>query len=289
MQQASSIARAAHLQLVKPGVEVMEPVGYDPKVCPTCKTPLSDDAHGWTKLYGDHRNHAGHLERYGYCLVPCRTCSGPVEHLREAQRKAATVARLFGASQIPFYAKKWTFDSFPAEGDRKSLAQVQTFVRNVLDDDAEKRGLWLYGAAGRCKTSLAISALKTLMQRERSTLFVQTIELMNKLRASLGKDAELSQDELLRAVTETDVVVLDDVATERPTPYVLEQFYYIVEKRRSAGLWTIFTSNLGTKDLENYWRPADCKPGDFYPGLRVVERIKEYCSGIAVSGRNQRN
>lgn len=281
-------SNAAHLQLVKPGVEVMEPVGYDPKVCPTCKTPLSDDAHGWIKRYDAHRNHAGHLERYGYCLVPCTTCSGPVGNLREAQRKASLTARLFGASQIPFNAKKWTFETYPTDGDRKSLAQVQAFVRAVMDDDADKRGLYLYGLAGRCKTGLAICAMKALMGREKSTLFVPTIELMNKLRASLGKDAEMSQDELLRAVTETDVVVLDDIATEGPTRYVLEQFYYIVEKRRSRGLWTIFTSNLSPKDLENFWRPADCKPGDFYPGLRVIERIKEYCSGIAVSGRNQR-
>jgi len=263
----------------------MEPVGYDPQVCPACKIPLADSAHGWTKLYAAHTNCTGHRKQYGYCLIPCPTCTGPVERLREAQRKAATVARLFGASQIPFYARSWTFASFPETGDHQSESLVQAFVHCVLNDSADKRGLWLYGTAGRCKTGLAISAMKTLMNGEKSTLFVQTIELMNKLRASL-KDGE--QDELLKAVTETEVVVLDDIATERPTPYVLEQFHHIIEKRRSQGLWTIFTSNLSTSDLEAFWRPADCKPGDFYPGQRVVERIRDYCQGIAVAGRNQR-
>jgi len=239
--------------------------------------------------YSVHYNHTGHHRKFGYCEVPCPTCSGPVEHLREAQRKAAMVTRLFGASQIPWDARNWTFDTFPVDGDALARQQVQQFTRGILlSDEQMKRGLWLGGAAGRGKTGLAICAMKALMSRERATLFVSTIELMNKLRASFGKQSEITEDELLNAVTQTDIVVFDDIATERPSAYVLEQLYYIVEKRRSNGLYSIFTSNLSTPDLENYWRPETVQAGEFYPGLRVVERIREYCTGVAVSGRNQR-
>jgi len=282
MQKVSNVD---YLQLLPSDRDVMPPVIVDPKLCPTCKIPLAENSHGWTKNYSKHTDHSKHIQQFGYCLEPCPTCTGGVEQAREAQRKAARVTHLFGVSQIPFYARDWTFASFPSDGDALSRKQVQTFVRNVLADEGLKRGLWLSGAAGRCKTGLAISAMKALISRERSTLFVQTIELMNKLRSSLHTG---EQDDLLKAITETDVVVLDDIATERPTAYVLEQFYYIVEKRRSNGLWTIFTSNLSTSDLEAFWRPETVQPGDFYPGLRVVERIREYCQGIAVSGRNQR-
>jgi hypothetical protein len=33
----------------------------DPLVCPTCKFPLQETAHGWVRDYSEHRDHAGHL------------------------------------------------------------------------------------------------------------------------------------------------------------------------------------------------------------------------------------
>jgi DNA replication protein DnaC len=208
----------------------------------------------------------------------------------EARRQAGNVAALFGASQIPHQARDWTFATFPQDADAKALEQVKTYVRDLLADvDTTRRGLWLGGKLGRGKTGLAVSAMKEIMKHERSTLFVLTIELLNKLRASYGKETEITEDALLKAVTETEFVVLDDVATERPSAYVLEQLYFIIEKRRSRGLYTVFTSNLSTDDLAEYWRPDGVMAGAFYPGLRVVERIREYCIGCAVSGRNQRS
>jgi DNA replication protein DnaC len=241
------------------------------------------------KDYSSHSEHTGHAQKFGYCEVPCPTCSGGVQEKMEARRKSAMVARLFGDSQIPHHARTWTFNTLPADVDRNAVDTTACFVLDLLHNaDTTARGLWLAGGPGRCKTGLAISAAKEVMQHERSTLFVMTIELMDRLRASVKKDADISEDELLKAVTETELVVLDDIATERPTPYVLEQFYYVVEKRRSLGLWTIFTSNLSTGDLESYWRPQGLKPGEFHAGLRVIERIREYCIGCAVGGRNQR-
>lgn len=289
MQQHSN----NHLSLVRrpiPAVVDVQQVQQQADLrCPTCQFPLSKERHGWTKDYSQHTDHSGHLQRYGYCLVPCPTCSGNVQQYAEAMRRAENVSSLFGASQIPHHAKRWSFSSFPADGDQQAFHQMQVYVDQILsNEETTRRGIWLCGAPGRCKTGLAISAMKEVMRHERSTLFVMTIELMNRLRSTFKKDTEITEDALLKAVTEVELLVLDDIATERPTPYVLEQFYFIIEKRRSLGLWTIFTCNLSTGDLEGYWRPEGMKAGAFHSGVRVIERIREYCVGCAVSGRNQR-
>jgi DNA replication protein DnaC len=258
-------------------------------VCPTCLFPLKGTAHGWVKDYSTHFDHAGHYPKFGYCEVPCPTCAGDAERRRSAKQQAELVSRLFGTSQIPFQARTWTFGTYPADADQDAYRLVWEFVeRHLKGDEDNKRGLYLGGSAGRGKTSLAVSALKEVMGAGQIGLFVMTLELMNRLRASFGKESHDSQDDLLTAVTEVPWLVLDDLAVERPTSYVLEQFYYIVEKRRSHGLYTIFTSNLSTKDLEAYWRPDGLAVGAFHAGSRVTERIKEYALGFNVRGRNLR-
>jgi len=294
MQHLSNISMYPRTRVVEsrplPATAPMvPPPPAEPEVaaCPTCHLPFSENRHGWTKNYTEHSDHTGHLRKFGYCLEPCPTCSGDVEKRMAAKKQAERVNLLFGTPQIPAYAKSWTLESSPA--NQKAKDMVSEYIRQALADmETIKRGLWMGGPAGSGKTGLAIGAMKEAMKSDRQTLFVQTIELLNKLRASFGKESEITEDALLNAVCTTDLVVLDDVATERPSPYVLEQFYYIVEKRRSLGKWTIFTSNLSTNDLENYWRPDGVKPGSFHPGLRIVERLREYCQGCTVAGANHR-
>jgi DNA replication protein DnaC len=258
-------------------------------VCPTCKFPLQETAHGWVRDYSEHTDHADHHRKFGYCEVPCPTCTTLSMQRLSARRQAEHVMRLFGSSHLPQYARDWSFETLPTDVDAHAKAAISSFVQlHLRRDPTSKRGLWLAGGPGRCKTGLAISALKEVMHYGESTLFLMTIELINKLRASFGSDADYSEDEVLDAVTSVRWLVLDDLATERPTPYVLEQLYYIIEKRRSQGLYTIFTSNLSTKDVEQYWRPAGVAEGTFHAGVRVIERIREYCEGVAVRGRNQR-
>jgi DNA replication protein DnaC len=221
--------------------------------------------------------------------IPCPVCS-PARRARQSEAlQTKLVDQLFGGSQIPHKARGWSFDTFPATGDQEARALVELFVKihKNMQDQEEKRGLWISGSLGRGKTGLSICALKEFIEAGLLSLFVSTPELMDRLRATFGKDSDESQDELLKIITEVPVLVLDDLGVEKPTPYVLERFYLIVDKRQSKGLYTIFTSNLTTGDLEAYWRPETIPVG-FHPGQRVIERIREYCSGINIKGKNLR-
>jgi len=252
-------------------------------ICPTCGCEMTG-VKRWVKSYSDLGD-----KHFGYKEVPCPTCSADADALKEARERAALIEKLFHGSQIPWHARTWEFNTFPADADKAALNAVQEFVQRHLDgDEYSKRGLYIGGPAGRCKTSLAISALKVAMRAGHSGLFIMTMELMDKLRATFGKEQSVSQDQILDAVNSVTWLVLDDLAVERPSPYVIEKMYFIIEKRRSQGLYTIITSNLNTSKLEEYWRPDGVAEGAFHPGIRVVERIREYCDGCMMRGRNQR-
>ena len=224
-------------------------------------------------------------------LTPCPVCIGKQRTHDVATRQANLVHRLFGGPQIPHKAVHWRFDTFPSEGDQAAKAIVEEFVRTHKEgkDETAKRGLYIAGKLGRGKTGLSICALKEFIEAGMLSLFVSTPELMDRLRASMSKGSEDNQDELLKVVTEVPFLALDDLGVEKPTTYVLEKFYLIIDKRQSRGLYTIFTSNLSTKDLEAYWRPSDVEPGMFHAGMRIIERIREYCQGLNIRGSNLRD
>jgi DNA replication protein DnaC len=267
------------------------------ETCPTCNFPLADQAFGWVKEYSVHDlNAPGHSERcaqrYGFCLIPCPTCSGGVE----AKRHAQLINDLFGDSNIPHYAKEWTFATFPADASRKALAETRTQISLWLANKPTKQGLYLHGDKGQCKTSLAISALRAWLKKGHSGVFIGTADLFSRLKDAIAasKRNEDYQDryeasqgaKLLRLVKQVELLVLDDLGVECGSKYEIRELYLILEARRSHGLYTIFTSNRGATDLKEYW--CNAQDGVFADGLRIIDRLGEYCFAVPVAGRNQR-
>jgi|SRR5262245_29505257 len=230
-------------------------------------------------------------EDIGDLTVLCRVC-----HERFHDRmpiglyQARLLESVYGDANIPYKARNWEFSTFPSVIDQDAKARIEHFVQVHKDgrNEQEKRAIFIAGRLSTGKTGLAICALKEFIRAGHFGLFVSVVELVDRLRASYSKDPNETQDELIKAITEVPFLVLDDLGVEKPTTYVLERFYLIVDKRQSRGLYTIFSSNLSTKDLETYWRPADVLPGAFHPGLRIVERIREYCQGVSIKGGNLR-
>jgi DNA replication protein DnaC len=262
------------------------------ETCPTCKFPLADSSFGWVKEYGQHYHSERCQQRYGFCLIPCPTCSGGVE----AKRSAQLINQLFHDSNIPHYARDWTFDSYPADADQEAKRETHTQITLWSAGKPTKGGLYIHGKNGQCKTSLAISALHAWLRKGRSGVFIGTSDLFSKLTEAIAasKRNEDYQDryeasqgaKLLRLVRSVELLILDDLGVESGSKYEIKELYLILEARRSHGLFTIFTSNRDAKDLSQYWRNE--KEGVFQDGFRIIDRLGEYCFNVPVAGRNQR-
>ncbi len=202
---------------------------------------------------------------------------------------------LFQDSNIPHYAREWTFDSYPTNADQDALREVQTQISLWLANKATKGGLYLHGKNGQCKTSLAISALHAWLRKGHSGVFIGTSGLFSKLTEAIAasKRNEDYQDryeasqgaKLIRLVKSVELLILDDLGVESGSKYEIKELYLILEARRSHGLYTIFTSNRDAKDLERYWRN---EKEVFQDGLRIIDRLGEYAFAVPVAGRNQR-
>lgn len=259
------------------------------ETCETCHFPLGTTAHGWLKDYSQHEDHAGHNKKFGYCEIPCPTCTGDANQRLLAQEQANLVQRLFHGSDMPLRAKDWTFSTYPIDADQYAKAHVTDFMAEHLSnaETNRKRAAYIGGLSGRCKTSLAISALKSAMRAGNIGLFVNVPRLLDQLRATFDKDSEAKEHEIMDALTRVPWLVFDDLGVEKPTEYAIGRFYLIVNQRLDDGLYTIFTSNLAMRDLAEYWRPKDTPQGAFHPGIRIVQRISQYAESVDVSARKR--
>ena len=106
---------------------------------------------------------------------------------------------------------------------------------------------------------------------------VSVVDLLGLLRESYGADQLKNQARnLLHRVRVDAVVILDDIGAEKPSEWVEEQLYGIIDLRYRMQRSTFFTTNCTLKQLENQI------------GSRVVSRIFEMCEGVKVGGEDWR-
>lgn len=113
-----------------------------------------------------------------------------------------------------------------------------------LDGSLRESGLVLVGPSGRGKTHLAVSVLIELVdQYGVRGRFVDFTKLVADIQSTFQPGNELSQADLLRPLQEADVVVVDELGARRPTPFVLDTLYLLINGRYMAKRPTLFTSN----------------------------------------------
>lgn len=127
------------------------------------------------------------------------------------------------------------------------------FVRNFEAIKPKGKGLYFYGyEKSSGKTRLTVSIGNALMNIHRVEVkFVTTINLIQEIRATFDKGAVYTQSQLLEAVKRIDVLILDDIGTEKLSPWVNEIFYSILNDRMTGNKITIFTSNGTIEELQH--------------------------------------
>lgn len=146
-----------------------------------------------------------------------------------------------------------TFERIP--GTEKAIEAARAVVRDALDPDRPSRGMVMVGKAGSGKTHLAVGILRAIAESKRDTdetfslfrsKFVVVPELLDTLRERIG-DPHVRDP--LPALMEAPLVVLDDLGREKPTEWVTDRLYVLVNRRYNAKLPTVVTTNYALSEL----------------------------------------
>jgi DNA replication protein DnaC len=135
-------------------------------------------------------------------------------------------------------------------------------------------GVALFGPVGCGKTHLVAAVANELLRGEIPVLFVAVPELLADLRAAMNDGREVEQ--VIRDVRDFQVLILDDLGSERPTGWTREQLFRLINHRYEQLLPVLLTSNLDPGALRS-------QVGD-----RTVSRLVEMCEWVELVGPDYR-
>lgn len=176
---------------------------------------------------------------------------------KEAEQAEADQLRadiLFAQAHIPPMLRECSFSNFkPLEGTRHALSVVQKWSADFRQNRRPSRGLFLHGPTGGGKTHLGVSVLReAIYSRFTRCLLLNVPEWLDALRAAMN-----SFDEEEPPNPEGyEIVVIDDLGSERATEWTRERIYGLINQREQAGLLTIITSNYDVKEISRRLGPA---------------------------------
>lgn len=154
------------------------------------------------------------------------------------------IARGMGTG-IPKLFQGVSFDRKPiCDMDPWIITPVRRFTERIGENLENGRGLWFYGDVGTGKTSLAMLVANRALNEGWSVAVYSVPRLLTELRASYDADSRESFFSLFKRLSSVDLLVLDDLGSERQTEWVLEQLYSIVNERWQDQRSVLVTSNI---------------------------------------------
>lgn len=195
------------------------------------------------------------------------------EQARQAQNLRIEANRLRKLGFPDSEMADWTF-AHDDGTDPKTMGIAHKYVDNFPEMKKRGKGLLLHGSVGSGKTYAAACIANELINQGRPCLVTNFARITNTLQGMFeGKQRYLDDFNRL------DLLVIDDLAAERDTPYMNEMIFNIIDSRYRCGKPLIVTTNLSKEDLTN---PSGIER------QRTYSRLFEMCFPVKVTRTDRR-
>jgi DNA replication protein DnaC len=193
----------------------------------------------------------------------------------EEKKRWTDIIRWIGG--LPERFRDASFDGFRVcEQNRRALETAREYAEAVTEP---REGLIFMGEPGRGKTHLAAAVAVTRIRRGKSVVFGTVPMLLGSVKATYNESATTSEQQVIGFMTACSLLVLDDLGKERPSEWVEEKLYEIIDTRYARKLPIIITTNAGLEQIERRYA---------WNGPAIVSRLYQMCKGVMVGGPDWR-
>jgi DNA replication protein DnaC len=222
--------------------------------------------------------------------------------------------RALQRARVPERYRHCDFENYETDNDienvtrdqlsswNRSLTQAKMLVQHFAGEFpvGSEHGLLLMGPCGVGKTHLAVSAMKTIVLRGHTGLFYDYRELLKAIQDSYNPENQATEMSVLEPVLKTEILVLDDVGSSKPSLWALETVGHILNTRYNDKRVTLLTTNFLDSDAASA-NPSLQSPrvaGMRSPtvedsltervGKRIRSRLYEMCRTVEINAPDYR-
>jgi len=222
-------------------------------------------------------------------------------------------SRLLQRARVPERYRHCDFENYETDNefDFDTREQQQTWARSLTQAKlvverfaaefplGAERGLLLMGSCGVGKTHLAVSALKQIVLRGHAGIFYDYRELLKEIQESYNPESQFSEMSVLEPVLQSELLVLDDVGSSKPSLWALETVGHILNSRYNDNRVTLLTTNYLDTDTDaappaSAPRTSPLRAASLDDSLtervgrRIRSRLYEMCRTVEVSAPDYR-
>lgn len=204
----------------------------------------------------------------------------------EIQKKRKHFEQMIRQFYIQNYSSKriqdYQFKNFIiTEINKKEIEIAKDFTEKCINKN-QKNGLIITGKSGTGKTHLATAILNKLTEKYMQVLMGRLILLLDVIKDTF-KDFSSKEKDIIELYSKVDMLIIDDLGTERISSWALEKLYTIIENRNENKLPIIVTTRFNKGSLlDRFYQSEDEELAE-----AVIENLYQFCYGIELKKYNE--
>ncbi len=205
---------------------------------------------------------------------PCSCRQSTVQALRADN---ANIPLRFLGTELKSY--------FPDKANPSQAKAKKAAEKFITDYPAVDSGLLFQGATGVGKTRLLCCIGNQLIkEKDAEVLYIDWNDLTREMRS--GEDAS-SRDfstigQLIQRLARAGLLLFDELGSSRPSPWVEDNIYYLVNRRYNDNRVTLFASNFFDKKVAGEETLSERIGG------RIRSRLYEMAHSVEIMGTDYR-
>ncbi len=190
----------------------------------------------------------GHLrDEYGARRLPCQCFK------KKVTRRLGEISGLFDRIRTENFDH--LSDAYYEGEDLANFKRAEKLCREfVSNTDGGCQNFLFYGNIGTGKTFLSCCMAAELIRQGREVLYFSSVSFFDRLAQYRFSDRSAARDErsdVLDDLYECDMLILDDLGTERVNQLIMSELFALIDERLRRKKSTVISTNLTLKDISD--------------------------------------
>ena len=215
------------------------------------------------------------------------TCKKAQEYWKEKDKKdyettkrkhfREVINKIYKQNYSGMKFQNLNFENFNSNSENELAIAIDKDYVNKNITSANTNGLIIMGESGVGKTHLAASIANKLIENDKIVLMGRLTTLLDMIKETF-KDNTKSENELIELYSNVDMIIIDDLGTEKISNWALEKLYTIIENRNENRLPIIITTRFDKQGLiERFSQSQDEQLVD-----AIISKLYQMCYGLTL-------